>query len=614
MPSHTIVRAAIHPGIGVARVGDSPDEFFLGPEVPPPSPPPDGGYRDRSGALKRQAARFRIYGYDRHGRVVSELTAANADVKWTVHLANKKASWYAFEIALDIPEATPTPRRNTSFTGEPRKSLEIDPGSRSISGRNEGSVAFDGGRFLDTPVYLGELRTDEEGRLVVLGGRGVSGTPFTGNTLTTFGNNDGWYDDTSDGPVTAEVSIGGRRIPVDAAWVVVAPPNYAPDIISLQPMSEVMLEASVLPWQRAPARPSFSEQILPLLRRFSELQWVNYGFHIVFGKGASYDFFNRGYIEQLASPAKAHAELRNHVFSMFRDPAATLPDAHAWPRYYGDAMPLDSSPRSQLAITQTLYGCLQQWAQGQFIADYDGDTPHPPIAGIEGVALDEQPGMLDKTAMLFCLGGPFHPGCEMTWPMRHPSMYSGPFRLRHRSPLEPTVDYGEMLTPAQAVSETNGPLTRSGPGDVTRWMALPWQADTASCRAGYETAIDAYLPTFWPARVPNHVLTEEDYTKAVDAKAPRTERVAAFNRRATWYRWLNGTYLNQITEMITLFHRFGIVEKRQGVEDDADLPASMFVESTPTFTGTVPHDRNTRTMDSHKVMRYHDLLRKRSRA
>lgn len=36
-----IVRAAIHPAIGVARVGDSADEFFLAPEVdaPPRSPP-----------------------------------------------------------------------------------------------------------------------------------------------------------------------------------------------------------------------------------------------------------------------------------------------------------------------------------------------------------------------------------------------------------------------------------------------------------------------------------------------------------------------------------------------------------------------------------------------
>jgi hypothetical protein len=611
--AHRIVRAAIHPGIGVARIGDSSDGVFIGPEVPPPVEQPPGGYRDAAGSLKRQAARFRIFGYDEHGRVAAELIAGNANVRWTVHLANKKAAWYAFDIALDIPEATPAPRRNASFTGDRREALAIDPGPRTIAGRNQGGVVFDNGRFLDMPVYLGELRTDDEGRLIVLGGRGLSATRFDGNTLTTFANNDGWHDDTADGPVTAEVSIDGRRVPVDPAWVVVAPPNYAPEVISPLPMSDVMFETSVLPWRPAPPRPSFARDILPVLRRLSEQQWVNYGFLIMYGPGASYDFFKPAYVEQLASPSKAQAELRNHVFSMFRNPAATLPDAHAWPRYYGDAMPLDSSPREQLAITQTMYGYLQQWANGQFEADYDGNAVHEPPARIEDYPLDEQPGVLDHTAMLFCLGGPFHPGCEMTWPMRHSSLYSGPFRLRHRSPLEPVLDYGDMLTPACAVSVAGGPLTASGPGDITRWMAVPWQADTASCRAGYETAVDAFLPTFWPARVPNHVLTTEDYEKATNASVPRAERVAAFNRRATWYRWLNGAYLNQITEMITVFHRFGIVEKRRGVENDPGLPPVMFVESAPTFSGTAPYDRNTRTHDSHKVLRYLDVLRQRSR-
>jgi hypothetical protein len=73
----TIVRAAIHPGIGIARVGDSPDAFFVGPEVLNPVPPPDG-YRDREGFLKRQAARFRIFGYDVQNRPVKELTCDDA--------------------------------------------------------------------------------------------------------------------------------------------------------------------------------------------------------------------------------------------------------------------------------------------------------------------------------------------------------------------------------------------------------------------------------------------------------------------------------------------------------------------------------------------------------
>jgi hypothetical protein len=62
-----IVRAAIHPSIGVARIGNSPDGYFLAPEVADPPPQPPGFYRDGTGALKRQAARFRIYGLDAQG-------------------------------------------------------------------------------------------------------------------------------------------------------------------------------------------------------------------------------------------------------------------------------------------------------------------------------------------------------------------------------------------------------------------------------------------------------------------------------------------------------------------------------------------------------------------
>src|SRR5581483_11341213 len=143
-----IVACAIHPAIGIARVGNSLTEHFLGPEVAGPHPDPQGGYKDAAGRMKRQAARFRIYGLDAGGTVVKEITAADAQITWSVHLANKKAAWYNFEIAFDIPEATgaapggglsaaaplSTPRRNKSYTGADRAQLIIDPGPRSISG------------------------------------------------------------------------------------------------------------------------------------------------------------------------------------------------------------------------------------------------------------------------------------------------------------------------------------------------------------------------------------------------------------------------------------------------------------------------------------------------
>src|SRR5229473_4383784 len=173
-----IVRAAIYPAIGIGRLGNSEDAYFLAPEVVDPLPQEPGFYRDQTGALKRQAVRFRVYGLNAAGRAVAELTADIAEIRWTVHLANKKSSWYQFQIALDIPEAGSAPQswlRN--MTTADRARLVIDPGPRHIAGRNTGggpAYSFDTAEFLGARVYLGEIRSDAQGRLIVLGGRGKS--------------------------------------------------------------------------------------------------------------------------------------------------------------------------------------------------------------------------------------------------------------------------------------------------------------------------------------------------------------------------------------------------------------------------------------------------------
>jgi hypothetical protein len=95
-------------------------------------------------------------------------------------------------------------------------------------------------QFRDSEVYLGELRTDGAGRLIVLGGRGVSGpsglpigdgsTPGHGHLPNTFANNEGWHDDVAAGPVSVTIHFPGGQDNVlsNAAWVIVAPPDFAP--------------------------------------------------------------------------------------------------------------------------------------------------------------------------------------------------------------------------------------------------------------------------------------------------------------------------------------------------------------------------------------------------
>jgi hypothetical protein len=124
-----IATVKIHPAIGIARVGNSPTEFFIGPETAGAHRRPDGGYRDAQGRIKRQAARFRLFGYDKNGDLVQEITAKDATITWTVHLANKKAEWIKFQ---GPKSSTKNLRRNPTVTD--RDSLVIDPGPRSLDG------------------------------------------------------------------------------------------------------------------------------------------------------------------------------------------------------------------------------------------------------------------------------------------------------------------------------------------------------------------------------------------------------------------------------------------------------------------------------------------------
>ncbi len=599
-----IVRAAIHPAIGFARIGNSDTGYFLAPEVPEPGPEPTG-YRDATGALKRQAVRFRIFGYDADGRVVAELTAENSSIDWSVQVANKKAAWYQFQIALDIPEATagdvaPAARRNADFTGEARTKLVIDPGARWIHGVNvSGSdYRFDSGTICDRPVYLGELRTDEAGRLIFLGGRGVADV-FDGSIATGFANSDGWFDDTADGPVTATVVVHGQAVPCDPAWVVTAPPNYAPELKTVRTLYDLLTQVATDNHAvRAPATGrsvSFAGDVLPIFRRMAELGWVNRGFAAQFGWGGPSDFLSPAWLRRLSTPPAVvaghrideFATVRRQLFNSFRRtpggeldrPDLNSGDPRPWPWIYGDAVdvPYTTSPRQNTALTDRQMMALQGWAEGKFVNDYD-PAATPPHSLAE-VALVHQPAQLDEASLSFCLADAFHPGCEVTWPIRHWTMFMAPYRLRHRNANAPEADYGDVLTPAMALA-ANGPLHGQGPGDLTRWMAVPWHTDTASCRSGYVTAYDRDLPTFWAARVPNDVLTQEDYDIVMTLTLPLAERTAAFHRRKKWLRDLemNSARLNQINLMVRRFGKLGVIERRPG-PGDADFPATIFVET-----------------------------------
>ena len=577
-----IVKAAIYPPIGICRVGNSPDEFYIGPEVPNPPAKPPGFYRDDLGRLKREAARFRIYGLNALGQPVKELTVADAKIEWQAHLANQKSSWYEFQLALDIPEAADAPPsllRNASISD--RAELKITPKARKISGVNQSGkqYAFDNGKFMGQKVYLGELRTDSDGRLIVLGGHGVSSS-YDDRKAVTFANNEGWHDDTSDGPVTANVIYQGAVLKVEPAWVVCAPPNYGPQQKSVRTMWDLMRDVAVQNNLLAkPDRPSFRNDIRPIFERLSNLQWVNHGFYGGFGFQSPFDFSTKAWLERLNDASPANLETRRVLMNNFRNFVVDAWSPVPWPWVYGDAMniPPAKTARQHAALSQLQLWALEQWVIGNFDSDYDPDFASPQT--IEEVPIADQPDTLTQAAMEFCLADAFHPGCEMTWPMRQAGMYMSAFRLKHRRAENPEVSFGAQLD-STAISLPDGPINGGqSPGSITRWMAIPWQTDTSSCRAGYDKSYDPYLPTFWPARVPNQVLSETAYQIVIDTTLPLSERLEAFANRASWLEPLDldKSYTHQINHMIRYFDQMGVVEVRAGLPDDPNFPDEMQV-------------------------------------
>ena len=117
-----------------------------------------------------------------------------------------------------------------------------------------------------------------------------------------------------------------------------------------------------------------------------------------------------------------------------------------------------------------------------------------------------------------------------------------------------------------------------GPGGVTRWMAVPWQADTASCRSGYQygdTPVDPYLPTFWAARVPNHVMPEQNYERVLDTSLPLDERREAFFVRAQFFRNIDRPATPEtLQQMVDNWYRLGVVTEQPGPRRSR-LPADL---------------------------------------
>jgi hypothetical protein len=354
----------IHPAIGIARVGNSPNDFFIGPERVGEHPDPTGGFKDAQCRIKRQAARFRIYAHHDDGSV-EEITDAEAEITWTVHLVNKKAA---------------NPARGNS---ESASDMSIDPGARTLSGPNQlqmfdsGQIRFSG--VAAVSVSLGEIRSDDENHLLVLGGVGKSASP-AGSSIGHFWGNDDWYDDVSDGPVTATVKIRATNDTpsVAGAWVIVAPPKFAPHVDNVITLYDRVLQAMVdAGLATAPATTSYTRDVYPILQRARDSQWVENVFSA------------HSWIDPVTSDT-----LRNTIFNRLTTPVATgtdMPDLN------------EGSGLKDGRLTRIQYEHMERWKNNNYANDWTGIPP---------VQATITPDGLDRAALENCVGGAFYPGIE----------------------------------------------------------------------------------------------------------------------------------------------------------------------------------------------------------
>lgn len=495
---------SIHPSVGVARLGNSPEQFYLAPQHTGQLPFEADSYgnqqgpvitfKDDVGRVRRQGQPFRILQADG-----SELTLDSANVQsiqWTVHLANKKAAWYQYsELKGNLLygqqnsyQNRQVPFRNPDHTSpQQRQTLIVDPGPRSVSGRRQ-NIGFDKGNAPagypvsyppSTVTYgtavttLGDILTDDAGRLVVLGGYGNAG----GNEpLTSYGGSNSWHDDISDGPVYCTVTFNDGSSEQLQAWVVVGSPDFAPEIVNISTLADTMFDVGVRFHNLVPELyrdgrfncefvANFQRDIQPVIERLSRYQWVANVQSMTAFNGRQFDYSDN---------SDANKANRQSYFSYFRglskegDPSPDQPQQILFKDNF-PMLPLNSGSNSVsndlimkfLALNETQQFLLNQWVEGRFEASANA-APYPV-------------NPLDQGSVGNCVGLPMCPGIEVTWSMQHPNVYAAPYRIADQKGPDGYNSTG--LTPSRDECEGGG----CEPGDLTKRMACPWQADFFQC-------------------------------------------------------------------------------------------------------------------------------------
>lgn len=262
-------------------------------------------------------------------------------------------------------------------------------------------------------------------------------------------------------------------------------------------------------------------------------------------------------------------------------------------------MPLNSGSNSVgdeivdkfLTLTQTQYFALSQWAAGKFKVS-SGAEEGAPLA-------------LSRASLGNCVGGPFCPGIEVTWSTCNPNIYSAPLQLRHRHPESWYADMG--LSPDEdETADTAG----CEPGDLTKRMAIPWQADFFQCSIQFVNFTDptvntegdipkppTYYAYWWPPQSPWVVITGDSNVASQQAAGTPagmqvlyTRGINTFAQMISAWSYM-GFVVNQSTDALRESFPYFTEQERN---HDAFVAVAVAVgDASNVITGTDSNFSNT---------------------
>ena len=657
----------VHPNINFARVGNS-EEYYIAPEtaagevvnvstgmfgglpIKPgteDTPITEDDFRDSNKAVKRQAARFRLYAYDKDqttypnndaGREVKIGDTVGGkvikDIVWQVHLANKKNNNYTItsivngekteEGIIAYEDNKTPPVRNPQYGDDleaqsRRKTLVIDAGPRALAASQNGSAKFsnsstatyvqsDGSivEQLNYPISfpndhfdmfdpLGKIETLGEmliepnsNRLIVAGGYGLASGIKTNNqppNLCDAIDNDDWFDDTSDGPVCATVIFTDEStMSAVHGWVVCTDPGYAPQTRNVVSTWDDMYDTWI---QNLQLQPNI----------------YNKGFQNNFEAAFDTDVlpvFHGAFLQRWNTTLPKGAINGHDYLATIKpsdDPTEKLPSFKSLIRKPSPPGTTDAPGNEDgeglkmpLALGDAMKSFLSVTETQYFLLSQWYDKKYNP----GGTALGGGE-KLDKVVLENCLGGRYSPGIDLTFIVRDVNLYvkiwqgeTGPFRIN----LQPLNYLNANNKDVPFLQEGYVPLRTSPvePGDLCKFMSQPWHTDYNSCATHTPDPNPTGNNTLywsWPAQRPVTVYPKDQCTYDSSTK---TWTVGGMlysvrgNGTETLYPQQQGRYQCYF-DFVENWHKVGFVIQGIQVSDDkgGNYGADKFVEVTSLF-------------------------------